>query len=42
MIPKADFYAFLIIAFIYALWLAEQVRQIKEEVKALRKNTNQK
>lgn len=42
MISKADFYAFLILALLYAVWLGEQVREIKEEVKALHKEINEK
>jgi hypothetical protein len=42
MISKADFYAFLIIALLYATWLGEQVREIKKEVKALREKIGQK
>jgi hypothetical protein len=36
MISKADFYAFLIIAPVYTVWLGEQVREIRKELKALR------
>ncbi|MGB0065200.1 MAG: hypothetical protein WBP85_12205 [Terracidiphilus sp.] len=36
MISKADWYAFLIIALLYAVWLGEKVREIKKELKALR------
>ena len=42
MISKADWYAFLIIALLYAVWLGEQVREIKKELKALREKMDQK
>jgi hypothetical protein len=42
MISKADFYAFLILAFIYALWLGEQMRELRSDVKAIRDKLSQK
>lgn len=42
MISKADWYAFLIIALLYAVWLGEQIREIKKELKALREKTDKK
>jgi hypothetical protein len=42
MISKADWYAFLIIALLYAVWLGEQVREIKKEVRALRERMDKK
>jgi len=42
MISKADWYAFLIIVLLYAVWLGEQVREIKKELKALREKMGQK
>jgi hypothetical protein len=39
MISKPDFYAFLIIALVYGVWLGEQVREIRKELKALREMT---
>ncbi len=42
MISKADWYAFLVIALLYAVWLGEQVREIKKELKALREKMDKK
>jgi hypothetical protein len=42
MISKADWYAFLIFALLYAVWLGEQVREIKKELKALREKMDKK
>jgi hypothetical protein len=36
MISKAEWYAFLVMALLYAVWLREQVREIRKELKALR------
>ena len=42
MISKADWYAFLIIALLYAVWLGEQETEIKKEVSALRERIDKK
>jgi hypothetical protein len=42
MISKADWYAFLIIALLYAVWLGEQAREIKKELKVLREKMDKK
>lgn len=42
MISKADWYAFLIIALLYAVWLGEQIREIKKELKAIREKVDKK
>jgi hypothetical protein len=42
MIGAPEFNAFLIIALLYAVWLGEQAREIKKELKALREKMDKK
>lgn len=36
MISKADFYAFLIVALFWAVWIGRRLDEIKKELKYLR------
>jgi hypothetical protein len=42
MISRAEFYAFLIMVLLFAVWAGEQLVEIKKELKALREKIDRK
>lgn len=42
MIDKYDFDVFLFFAFLYAIWTIEELRDIKKELKEIRRKLDQK